>query len=225
MMETRLLKQIIEKESWEEILYYIVSVEKLDPWDIDLVKLADGFIKFLRKVRELDFRIPAKVVFVASILLKIKANYLLFFEEKKEEKEERKVELPEIEIEDKLFDLLKPVKRIPKRPITLEDLIKALRKALKVRERKLRRKKLVEEAVRIEIEEEDISKRMEELFNLIVKKIEEEKRERIRFRDLVKWEREDIVSKFIPLLHLEQQKKIRAEQQELFGDIWICLYN
>ena len=64
--EEDILKTIIEKESWEEIIYYIVSLENLNPWDVDLVKLTERFIKFVQSVQDLDFKIPAKVVFISG---------------------------------------------------------------------------------------------------------------------------------------------------------------
>jgi chromatin segregation and condensation protein Rec8/ScpA/Scc1 (kleisin family) len=92
--EENILKIIIEKQSWEEIIYYVVNVENLDPWNIDLVKLTNGFLKFLHEAKELDFRIPAKIVFVAAILLRLKSNYLSIFEE--EEPEENLEQKPMI---------------------------------------------------------------------------------------------------------------------------------
>ncbi|MEM7827586.1 MAG: segregation/condensation protein A, partial [Candidatus Aenigmatarchaeota archaeon] len=86
--EENILKTIIEKESWEDVIYYIVSLEQLNPWDVNLVKLTDSFIKFIKNAEDLDFRIPAKVIFVAAILLRLKADYLSIFEEEEESVEE-----------------------------------------------------------------------------------------------------------------------------------------
>ena len=79
--EENILQLIIEKENWEEVIYHIVSIENLNPWDVDLIKLTDSFLNFVQKIQELDFRIPAKIVFVAAVLLRLKADYLSLFEE------------------------------------------------------------------------------------------------------------------------------------------------
>ena len=79
--EENILKTIIEKESWEDVIYYIVSLEQLNPWDVNLVKLTGSFIKFIKNAGDLDFRIPAKIVFIAAVLLRLKADYLSIFEE------------------------------------------------------------------------------------------------------------------------------------------------
>ena len=218
-IEENILKTVIEKESWEEIIYFIVSKEKLDPWNIDLVKLTRSFVQFLRQASELDFRIPAKVVFVAALLLRLKAEYLAIFEEEEEKiKEEKieKVEIPEIE-----FAL--PIKRFPKRQVTLDELIKALRKALEIKERKEKRKRLIFQQLAGEIViSEDISIKMNKLLEEIKKLMENFGREKIRFKEIVrKWERDEIINKFFPLLHLDHQRKINIEQENFFDEIWI----
>ena len=68
---------IVEKESWEEIIYYIVNVQNIDPWNVDLVKLTDNFLKFIKAAKDLDFRIPAKIVFIADT--KVNANSMSQF--------------------------------------------------------------------------------------------------------------------------------------------------
>ncbi len=220
--EENLLKIIIEKESWEEIIYYIVNIEKIDPWNVDIVRLCDGFLNFLKKVKELDFRIPAKVVFIASVLLRMKAEYLMLREEEKiEEKEE---EIPEFfDIDVNMLKLAYPVKRIPRRQITLEELILALKKAMDVERKKRERREVLMERLRREINiEEDIEKRIQEVLN----KIEELyfRKGRVEFGEIVeKWERDEIVKKFLPILHLEKNREIRTEQPEFFKEIWIHL--
>jgi segregation and condensation protein A len=218
--EENLLKVIIEKESWEEIIYHIVSIEKLDPWDVDLVKLADGFIKFISQVKELDFRIPAKVVFVAGILLRLKAESLSLFEEE-EKLAEGEVTREEIRIPE-VGELGIPLKRVPKRQVTLEELIHALRKALAVVERREERKKRARIRVEAEISGEDIRERIEKVMNKINELMQKLKSEKIAFKELVpKWERKEIVYNFIPILHLDQDRKIETEQEEFFKEIWI----
>lgn len=218
--EENLLKTIIEKQSWEEIIYYIVNIEKIDPWNVDIVKLCEGFIKFLNSVKELDFRIPAKVIFVAALLLRMKTEYLMMKEEEKvEEKEE---EIPEIlDINPEMLKLSYPIKRIPKRQITLEELIIALKKAMEIEKKKKEKRETWRQRLEKELEmEEDIEKRIE----IVWKKIEEKskEKEKIGFREIVeKWERREIVNNFLPILHLEKNEKIKTEQEDFLKEIWI----
>lgn len=223
--EENILKMIVEKESWEEIIYYIVGLEKLNPWDVDLVKLTDGFIRFIKSSEELDFRIPAKVVFVTSLLLRLKADYLSIFEEKEEEIEEILAEpkpFAELGIDPNLVQLGYPVKRVPKRQVTLDELIQALRKALAVRERKTERVRIARRQLNQVTVEEDITFRTEKILKDIDELVQKLKKNKIEFSQLVKeWKREKIVDRLIPLLHLEQNQKVACEQEDHFKEILI----
>ncbi len=221
--EENILQLILEKESWEEVIYHIVSVENLDPWNIDLVKLTSKFIEYIQKVKELDFRIPAKIVFVAVVLLRLKADYLSIFEEE-ESIEELAKEKPFVDlgIDPNLIELGVPLRRVPKRQVTLNELINALRKALAVKERREERKALWKKRVIAQIGEEDIARKIEHVLKEIETAIQKSKREKIEFRSIVEeWKREKIVEHFVPLLHLEQNRKIRTEQEDWFKEIWI----
>jgi segregation and condensation protein A len=224
--EENILKTIIEKESWEEIIYYIVSVENHDPWDIDLIKLTQGFIRFIRSAQELDFRIPAKIVFVVAILLKLKADYLSIFEERESKVEEAlKEEKPfeDLGIDPSLAIFAHPIKRIPKRQVTLDELVRALKKALEVHEKKVKRKVAWQTRLKAEIAmEEDVTKKIEKIFREIEETMEKSKKEKIEFREIVEeWNRDSIVEHFVPLLHLERDEKIQTEQPEILKEIWI----
>lgn len=219
--EENILQMIIEKESWEEVIYYIVSVENLDPWNIDLVKLADSFLRYLKAVEELDFRIPAKIVFVAAILLKLKADYLSIFEEREEAVEVKQFE--DLGIDPNLVQLSYPMKRVPKRQVTLDELVHALRKAMTVEKRREERKQLFARRLQATIPtEEDITKRIERVMQEIDELIKKLKLDRIEFKQIVEeWKRDKIVEHFIPVLHLDQERKIEVQQPEIFKEIWI----
>jgi len=225
--EQNILKMIIEKENWEDIIYYIVNVQNIDPWNVDLVKLSENFLKFIKSVEELDFRIPAKIVFVAAILLRLKADYLSIFEEKEEDIEGMLREpkpFEELGIDPKLIQLGYPMKRIPKRQITLDELMDALKKAMVIEKKKTDRRQLWQEKLQtaVVVEEEDITVRIERLMNNIDELMGKLNKDKLEFKEIVKeWKRDKIVSNLIPLLHLEQSKKITTEQLEFFKDLWI----
>ena len=223
--EENILQLIIKKESWEEIIYNIVSLEGLNPWDIDLIKLTDSFLKFIKNIEELDFRIPAKIVFVAAVLLRLKADHLSIFEEK-EEAEEMQKPFVDLGIDPSLIQLGLPIKRVPKRQVTLEELIYALKKALVVHERKVERKKTWKAQLEAQITEEDISKRIDEIMKKIEELMKKLKKDKLEFKQIVKkWNRDQIVTYFTPLLHLEQNQKIQTEQDDYFKEIIISKVN
>ncbi|MEM5869607.1 MAG: segregation/condensation protein A [Candidatus Aenigmatarchaeota archaeon] len=220
--EENILQLVLEKENWEEIIYHIVSIEKLDPWNIDLIKLTDSFLNYLKKIEELDFRIPARVVFVAAVLLRLKADYLSIFEEEETIEQIAQQQPVDLGIDPNLVQLGIPIRRIPKRQITLDELILALRKAMAVRERRIERSRRWRERIELQITEEDITKRIEEMMREIDELMKKMKSEKVGFSQIVKkWERKRIVEKFVPLLHLENDKKIETEQEDYFKEIWI----
>ncbi|MFH8086539.1 MAG: segregation/condensation protein A [Candidatus Aenigmatarchaeota archaeon] len=221
--EENILDLILKKESWEEVIYHIVSIENLNPWDIDLVKLAESFLKYIQKIQELDFRIPAKIVFVAAVLLRLKADYLSLFEEEETVEEIAKAQpFVDLGIDPNLVQLGLPMKRIPKRQVTLEELINALRKALAVRERKIQRRIMWRARIQAQISEEDITKKINHVMNEIEELMQKLKANRIKFSQIVEdWNRDQIIDHFVPLLHLEQNEKVVTEQEDFFKDIFI----
>ena len=222
--EENILQMIIEKESWEEVIYNIVSLENLDPWDIDLIKLTESFLGYINKMKELDFRIPAKIVFVAAVLLRLKADYLSIFEEENIEEVAKEKPFVDLGIDPDLIQLGLPMRRIPKRQVTLTELVVALKKALVVKERRTERDMKWRNRIRIELKEEDITKRINELMQEIDDLMVQLKGDKLKFKDIVgEWNRDQIVNHFIPLLHLEQNKKVVTEQEDYFKEIWITL--
>jgi chromatin segregation and condensation protein Rec8/ScpA/Scc1 (kleisin family) len=223
--EENILKAIIEKESWEDVIYYIVSVENIDPWNVDLVKVSESFLKFVRAVKELDFRIPAKIVFVAAILLRLKSDYLSMFLERAgddELKETRPFE--QLGIDPNLVQLSYPMKRIPKRQVTLDELMGALKKAMAVKEKKEVRRKLWQHdaGANIDLGEESSEERINRIMGEIETMLQTAKDDRINFKDLVKeWKKDRVVERFVPILHLEQDEKIQTEQEDFFREVFI----
>lgn len=221
-----ILKNIIEKESWEDVIYYIVSVENIDPWNVNLVKLTEGFMKFVREVKDLDFRIPAKIVFVSAILLKLKADYLSMFEEEEDAAQKMLREgkpLEQLGVDPNMIQLGYPMKRIPKRQVTLEELMTALKAATKVKERRDIRRRLWTERAAHNIETgEGIEHKIERIMGSIDDLLARAEGGKVTFKDIVKdWNRAKVVEHLLPVLHLEQEQKIETEQEEFFREIFV----
>jgi len=222
--EDNILKLVIEKQSWEEVLYNIVSIENMDPWNIDLIKLTENFINYISKIEKLDFRIPAKIVFIAAVLLKLKADYLSIFEEEEtlEETVKKQEQFAGLGIDPNLVQLGLPMRRMPRRQVTLDELIVALKKAMIVRERKVERRRIWRAQLQAQITEDDITKRIEIMMKEIDRLMEKMHESKLKFSQIVgKWNRDQIVKNFVPLLHLEHDQKLATEQLEFFKEIFI----
>ncbi|MCK4635095.1 MAG: segregation/condensation protein A [Candidatus Aenigmarchaeota archaeon] len=223
MEEKDIVKMASTESNWEEILEYIITEEGMDPWDINIVKLANALVDYISKMEILDFKVPSRIIIISAILLRMKVVLLLEEQEKKEE-EEKKDEEGLIDL-SKVPDLETPIKRISRRKVTLEELVSALSKAFKTKEiretKQIRARRRVEELIE---DEEDIEERIEKLYQQINGILDELKGGEMTFDKLVpKWERDIIVNKFLPLLHLIQTGKISCEQKEIFKDIYIKL--
>lgn len=227
MEEQNLLEMIIKEQSWEELIYNIVSYEGLDPWDIDIIKLTNSFLKYIEGLKTLDFRIPAKVVLVAAILLKLKSEVLSPIKVGEEgyfpEEGQLPLELAWIKEEISKMNLKPPMERHVKRKVTLDELVNALKKAMKVKDKKERVKRTLGRRLRREIgEEEDIELRIGKLMSSIDGLLLKLKSKKVEFSKIVeKWERDEIVRHFVPLLHLSSRGKVGTEQEEFFKEIFI----
>lgn len=213
MKQEEFLELLASEWSWEQIIYKLVEDENLNPWDLDLKALSDAFIRWMFRLKELDFKIPAKFVIIAAVLLKLKSQDLRIIKEpepfdfepfRPEPDGKTKAIIPPVQI---------PHKRIYRRPVMLEDLIKALRAALKTQKRRERR----HPALRIESKQPDIS----ELIIQLLKKLRKFDQKALFSELIQEWKRERILENFIPLIHLDFEGKVRCYQEKAFGDIHI----
>ncbi|MBU3958213.1 MAG: segregation/condensation protein A [Nanoarchaeota archaeon] len=226
----QMIRLMVVEPSWEDVIVKIVAEEGMEPWSIDIVKLADAFsfyIQHTSKMRD-DLRVPARFILIAAILLRMKSDILA--------EKERKILIPESPDRDrKDADLLRllagvppldpPIKRMPLKNVSLNELILSLRKAFDVQERrtarKERRRALVGDVL---AEPDDINERIDRLLAHIKNIIAELENGRVEFSKLVAdWKREKIVKTLMPMLHLAQEGKIGYEQDELFQEIMVEL--
>ncbi len=217
MHEDRII-QLIPEITWEGLIREIVRKEGMNPWDIDLILLTN---KFMKEVKERDLVTSGKFILVASMLLRMKAEYMkeeyeYYLSELAGAIDLREVfELPEL----KLVPKLTPPR---KRKVTLDELIFALRRAMRVSERREERRKEREKirAIRRMFKSIDLEAKIRELYDRIKEFFGRKKK--IHFFEIApSKEREDIIWTFLPLLHLASQGRIELEQERPFGDIYV----
>ncbi len=226
LSEKQMIELMVSEPSWEDVIIRIVAEEGIDPWNIDMVKFSDLFMDYLRKLESLDLRVPARFILVAAVLVRMKSDVLA-------PKRERRMLIPERDSKHNealmalasLPPLEPPLKRVPLRNVTLDELLVALKKAFEVKERR----EMKRESIRLDTRravpppEMDITERV----NALMKEIEEaltEITKEIEFSRLVKrWSRKEIVRTLIPLLQLEQEGKVSLDQKEEFKEILVRL--
>ena len=225
-----------DEVNWQSILQDLVKTEQMDPWDINVSLLAKRYIDAIRQLKELDFRISGKVLLAAAILLKIKSKRLVGEELMQldrliaggEDEEdllgefEDLLESPEDEEKPRL------IPRIPqprKRKVSIYDLVGALEKALEVKQRRVEHS-IPPLNVEIPKKTRDITQVIREVYGNIKSFFFKNGQKRLMFSQLVPSERkEDKIFTFIPLLHLDHQRKIDIGQEGHFSDIEITLYD
>lgn len=224
----------IEDElSWKDLIFKLIEEEHMDPWDIDVSVLSQKFLEILQKLKELDFRISGKMILASAILLKMKSDILIDqdipnFDNLMNSHEEN---LPsEDESRNNYNSSGAPIihPRTPqprKRKVSLYDLVNALEKALEVESR---RKKYIINAKKIELKipekKFDIGKAMIAVYQKVESHYKNKEGEILTFDDLVMSEnKRDKVLTFVPLLHLDTQRKVDLEQEKHFDTISVKL--
>lgn len=216
MQEESLVKTIVTGADWQEVLSNIIIDQNMDPLNIDIIKLSTEFMDYVNKLKDFDFRVPARFILIAAILLTMKCEKVL---EKEDEslRNMQKREFEQLDIDVPL--VMPPIKREPTRKVTLTELISAMSKVLDIKDRKERIIPIERKAPEIIIEDtEDIEKRIEKIYSRLKEK------GFLKFSDLVPiWKRKEIINMFIPMLSLYNRGLIDCEQDEMFKDIDIKL--
>ncbi len=219
---------------WQEIIYDLINTEQLDPWDINIIILADKYLEKISTIEEADFFVSSKVLFAASLLLRIKSEILLnrYIKSIDEilfgKKEQVKTVLERIELDEEIPELI-PRSPLPRfRKVTLNELMESLNKAIITENRRIRkeiinRNTLRESSFSLPKRKFSIKDKIKEIYENLTKKFMESKEHKIPYSEFINNSREEKIISFLPLLYLEEQKKIWLEQKEPFDEVHIWL--
>ncbi len=221
--------------SWKSVLYDLVNSEQLDPWDVDLNILSNKYLEKIKELEEADFFVSSKVLYAASLLLKMKSEKLLniylkgideiLFGKKEEEKSKETIEIDESQL-----PTLLPKTPLPrKKKVSMEELVSSLNKAMNTEQRRVRKKvkqKQAEQQTDLVIPKERVSikDRIKDVYSRILPELKKKKR-KMSYRELTGNNKEEKLACFLPCLHLHNQKKFTLEQKRPFDEIWIWLYS
>lgn len=220
--------------SWQSIIYDLINTEQLDPWDIDICLLSNKYLEKIQALEEANFFISSKVLFAASLLLRIKSEILLnqYLPSLDEilfgKKEEKQYIQERIELDDEIPNLIPrtPLPRI--RKVGLEELMAALGKAIKTETRRINRviidkQRLMEAEIVLPRKKINIKEQIDKVYSTLSNIFSSSQDEKVAFSDFSGKSSDEKISQFIPLLHLDYQHKIVAEQEKSFAEIWIWL--
>ncbi len=237
-MQEKIYKLVVDGDevSWQSILQDLVKTEQMDPWDIDVSLLTKRYIGAIRQLKELDFRVSGKVLLAAAILLKIKSKRLVGEElmqldrliaggEGDEDLLQEFEDLMENSEGEEKPSLIPRIPQPRKRKVSIYDLVGALEKALEVKQRRVEHS-IPPLNVEIPKKTRDITQVIREVYGNIKSFFFRNSQKKLMFSQLVPSEKkEDKIFTFIPLLHLDHQRKVNIEQEEHFADIEITLNN
>jgi len=237
-MEQKVFELILKEDeiSWQTLLMELVRAEGMNPWDIDVSKIAHSYIKSVKKMKEMNLRLSGKVVLASALLLHYKSKQLIG---KELEELDRLFSQSQDDYEDEEFDdisLLEPFgkgvsqkpKIYPKMPqprhrkVSIQDLVKVLEKSMDSKKRVMANK-VPQNAPKLEGKNPiDITSLIVTVFDRIKKFFKTKKK--LTFTQLTpSSRRKDKVYTFIPLLHLYNDGKIDIHQEHAFGEIQIEL--
>ncbi|MEK6916412.1 MAG: segregation/condensation protein A [Nanoarchaeota archaeon] len=226
--------------TWQNMIYDLVSSESMDPWNLDVSLLAQKFLEKLSKLKDMDLKISGKVLLAAAIMLRVKSYR--FLSEDINALDSLIASANEPELGEDLFEEMidyeegavnlkeKPAiyPRTPqprKRKVSVFDLVNALEKALEVYERRPPKLKSYPD-VKIPEKSLDISRVIHEVYKKITDHFSSKGKlaPKLTFNLLLPENtKEDKVFTFIPLLHLDNQRKIDLMQETHLGEIGINL--
>jgi len=225
--------------TWKQIIFGLIEQEQMDPWDIDLSRIAAQFLKMLKTLKQLDFRISGKMVLASAILLKMKSTKLVDEEIAALDSLINSADEPvalfdELPLDGSLLaddglsgDRPRLVPRTPqprKRKVSVYDLIEALEKALDVSVNRVRTPPRTLREAKLPDHPLDMGDLIKHTYHRVNKHYAKKSAKTLTFSDLLSdGSKEEKVLTFIPLLHLDFQRKVEMAQDEHFGPISLHL--
>ena len=210
-----------------DILLDLARSGEIDPWNIDIIDVTDRFLRRIEEREKIDIRVSARTLLYASILLRMKSDILVHAPPPEEEWVDEPPDFGEVEAED--FPVLEPrLRHTASRPVTLQELIDELQRAVATKDvQALRQVRRVEKPPRKTLEEvlgiahdEDIEHSIVEMTKAL--DVEFRYREFVVMSELVREPTpRGIIAVYLPLLFLANRRYLTLTQEVLFEEIFI----
>lgn len=232
--------------SWQSIILELINTEQLDPMDVNLVLLTRKYIEKIQSMEELgemNFFISSKVLYAASLLLRIKSAYLrnnlqsideILFDKKPKTKPEDLEIKKLVEWDEDDLPLIMPRTPLPRsRKVTLVELMSALDHAMNTEQRRIK-KHISWKRAQTDIDYAvfpkerkglNLKEKLKEIYDSVKSFFfkRTDNSQRLTFSMISGESKEEKIHTFIPLLHLDNQEKIWLEQPSNFDEIEIML--
>ncbi len=211
-----------------DMLVDLVIQGEMDPWDIDIARLAQRFVEEVRNMIKLNLRLSGKTLLTSAILLRMKSEHVMPHENGHnghDEYDEYDYEWGEAyNLNIDVPPISTPLRRRAERRVTLFELVEALQQALneEVIRKNFPPRRRVKKKLVIRVDEESIREKIISLYDRLMELSQE--RQVLRFAELV-YEPTPlhVVETLLYLLYLDSQGKLTVWQEELFGEIFITM--
>lgn len=233
-----------------DLLLKMAQTGQIDPWNVDIVEVADQYLRAVAELRESDLKRTGKTLLYLAILLRMKSdqlagiNFLDVIEDASwDDFGEAPGEslmlidpFPSNPLFSSLEDAIKRrtnIKQPRIRPVTLEDLIRELRKYEEIEKKRTLREKVEKASNRhvadySQLTSDDIEDLAHEEFLedsiFILKELLERifiKEESISLSEIHRNGIMDKISAFISLLFLESRGEVEIFQLEFYGELFV----
>ena len=182
------------------LLTDVLQLEKVEPWNVDVGQLIGSFLREMKLLGDIDFRVSGSALYSASVIFMKKTRELVKYGILSPDEGDEDEEL--------VIPLIRPPFRLSNRRVTLEELLVAMDRVLTkgVRSRpgpgsKKRHSRVGAVALKMEIDEATVEEIIAEIYADLngMMEINEE----AKFVDiLMNNSRREIVRTFFALLHL-----------------------
>jgi segregation and condensation protein A len=223
-----------EELGWQGIIYDLIKTEQLDPWDIDLGKLADKYVDTIQQLEEADFFISSKVLLACSLLLRLKSEILInsYIQDLNNalygNRDEKRYEMERIFIDENELPTLTPRTPMARhKKVTLKELMKALDHAINTENRRIRKEIKGRQAQKSLLTVMPkgtfvpLKVRVKSIFGIVDNHIKQGNNH-MKFSHLAPAKEEKLAS-FVPILHLSNNGKVFLRQPVHFKDIHMTM--
>jgi len=222
--EKEYLVDLIDQPAWKSILIGLVKGNKMDPWNIDVIALANLYWKKIQLLERQDLRVPANAILASAILLKMKARTIkLSSVEEEEEEETKEISPEELAMIEESVPELRGQRQFREGKISLDELVNSIGEILeKTKQKKsiLRDKALPDFS--LEFNKEKAAEQVDHIFKRIKENVDSQGI--VAFSSLLEKNTAiEMVYCFMPILYLTNNGRINAWQEEWFGEIFISL--
>ena len=188
-------------------------------------------------MKEMDLRIPAKMILAAAILLRIKSNKLVGEDldaldqliASSEEEDMPGLFDEDVDHKTRMLEIPELIPKTPqprKRKVSIYDLVYALEKALEVKHRRVSAR-MPDMDIILPHRHKDISLIIKNMYVRIIDFFAAHNTHKVTFQALVpaNSSKEDKIYSFIPLMFLDHQKRVYIRQEKPFSEIDIYIRN